>query len=132
MSRLLDTNICIYAMKQHPVVLPRLLALRRADVFVSVVTEAELLTGAAKSREPDRTQERVERFLGPITVLEFTSGDAAVYAHLRAELERAGTPIGPLDLLIAAQALARQLTLVTNNEREFSRIASLRLENWTR
>ncbi|MEI8258094.1 MAG: type II toxin-antitoxin system VapC family toxin, partial [Deltaproteobacteria bacterium] len=67
MSLLLDTNICIYAMKQHPVVLPRLLALRRADVFVSVVTEAELLTGAAKSREPDRTLERVERFLAPIT-----------------------------------------------------------------
>jgi len=132
MSLLLDTNICIYAMKQHPVVLPRLLALRRADVFVSVVTEAELLTGAAKSREPDRTLERVERFLAPITVLEFTSGDAAVYAPLRAELERAGTPIGPLDLLIAAQAHARQFTLVTNNEREFGRIASLRLENWTR
>ena len=132
MSLLLDTNICIYAMKQHAVVLPRLLATRRADVYVSVLTEAELRTGAAKSREPLQTLERVERFLAPISVLDFTSEDAAAYASLRAELERAGTPIGPLDLLIAAQALARDLTLVTNNEREFGRIASLRVEHWSR
>ena len=132
MSLLLDTNICIYAMKQHPVVLPRLLSARRADVFISVVTEAELRTGAEKSREPVQTLDRVERFLAPISVLDFTSEDAAAYASLRTQLERAGTPIGPLDLLIAAQALARDLTLVTNNEREFRRIASLRVKNWSR
>jgi tRNA(fMet)-specific endonuclease VapC len=77
-----------------------------------------------------KTTRLLENFLRPLTVLEFTSEDALAYAEVRAKLERAGTPIGPLDTLIAAQAIARKLTLVSNNEREFKRIAGLRLENW--
>jgi tRNA(fMet)-specific endonuclease VapC len=74
----------------------------------------------------------VENFLGPLAILEFTSADAAAYAQVRARLERAGTPIGPFDTLIAAQAVARKLTLVTNNQREFARVSGLRLDNWAR
>ena len=72
----------------------------------------------------------IENFLRPIAILEFTSNDAASYAQVRARLERAGTPIGPLDTLIAAQAVVRKLVLVSNNQREFGRIAGLHIQNW--
>ena len=132
MKFLLDTDTCIYALKQNENVLRHLLAAAREDVVVSVVTEAELRTGAAKSSSALRTLRRVENFLLPLTVIDFTSDDAIVYAGLRARLERAGTPIGPLETLIAAHAVGRKLTLVTNNEREFRRVHGLHLENWTR
>ena len=130
MKFLLDTDTCIYALKRNPGVLGRLLSRSRADVAVSVVTEAELRTGAAKSSSPPKTALLLENFLRPLAVVEFTSSDAKAYAQLRAKLERAGTPIGPLDTLIAAQAVSRKLVLVTNNEREFGRVPGLRLENW--
>jgi len=129
---LLDTDTCIYALKRNASVLDRLLSRSRADVAVSVITEAELRTGAAKSSSAVKTLRLLENFLRPLTVVEFTSADAATYAQLRAKLERAGTPIGPLDTLIAAQAVFRKLVLVTNNEREFGRVPGLRLENWSR
>jgi tRNA(fMet)-specific endonuclease VapC len=100
------------------------------NVAVSVITEAELRTGAAKSSAPAKTSELVESFLRPVTVIEFISDDAVAYARLRAKLERAGTPIGPFDTLIAAQAVQRKLILVSNNEREFGRVPGLRTENW--
>jgi tRNA(fMet)-specific endonuclease VapC len=129
---LLDTDTCIYALKRNASVLDRLLSRSRADVAVSVITEAELRTGAAKSSSAVKTLRLVENFLRPLTVVEFTSADATTYAQLRAKLERAGTPIGPLDTLIAAQAVFRKLVLVTNNEREFGRVPGLRMENWSR
>ena len=132
MKVLLDTDTCIYALKGNATVLDRLLSRSRADVAVSVITEAELRTGAAKSSSPVKTAHLLENFLRPLAIVEFTSADAATYAHLRAKLERAGTPIGPLDSLIAAQAVSRKLVLVTNNEREFGRVPGLRLENWAR
>ena len=132
MKYLLDTDTCIYALKQRADVLQRLLSAKRADVAISVITEAELRTGAAKSSAPVKTLHLVENFLRPLAVVEFTSSDAASYGTLRAKLERAGTPIGPFDGLIAAQAVGRKLTLVSNNEREFGRVAGLRLENWVR
>ena len=119
MTFLLDTNICIYALKQSPAVISRLLTHRPIEVGLSAITEAELRTGAAKSAAAARTTRLLENFLRPLAVLEFTSKDAIAYAAVRAKLERAGTPIGPLDTLIAAQALSRKLTLVSNNEREF-------------
>ena len=130
MKFLLDTDTCIYALKQEARVLEHLLAQSREDVVVSVITEAELRTGAAKSASPAKTLRLVENFLHPLAILEFTSGDAASYAQVRAKLERAGTPIGPLDTLIAAQAVARRLVLVSNNEREFSRVTGLHVQNW--
>jgi tRNA(fMet)-specific endonuclease VapC len=128
---LLDTDTCIYALKQNRAVLGELLMKSRDDVAVSVISEAELRTGAAKSASPAKTLRLVENFLAPLTIVEFTSEDAAIYAKIRAKLERAGTPIGPLDTIIASQAVARNLTLVSNNEREFRRVPGLRVENWT-
>jgi len=129
---LLDTDTCIYALKQDPQVLAQLLARNRDEIVVSVITEAELRTGAAKSSSPIKTLRLLENFLRPMDIADFTSDDAIAYAQVRAKLERAGTPIGPLDTLIASQAVARQLTLVTNNEREFQRVSDLYVENWTR
>ncbi|HEV2989886.1 MAG TPA: PIN domain-containing protein [Candidatus Angelobacter sp.] len=131
MKFLLDTDTCIYALKQNIAVLGQLLAQSREDIMVSVITEAELRTGAAKSASAAKTLLLIENFLRPLTILDFTSSDAAAYAQVRARLERAGTPIGPLDTLIAAQAVARKLVLVSNNEREFRRVAGLRIQNWT-
>ena len=132
MKFLLDTDTCIYALKNSERVLEKLLGAAREDVTVSVITEAELRTGAAKSSSPSKTLQLVENFLAPIERIEFTSADAIAYSAARSKLERAGTPIGPLDTLIASQAIARKLTLVTNNEREFRRVAGLTIENWTR
>ena len=128
---LLDTDTCIYALKQNRDVLQQLLSRSRDEVFFSVITEAELRTGAAKSSSPVRTLRLVENFLRPLTIIEFTSQDAIHYAQVRARLENAGTPIGPLDTLIAAQAVGRKLTLVSNNVREFRRVSGLHIENWT-
>ena len=127
MKFLLDTDTCIYALKQNPTVLKHLLAPSREDIAVSVITEAELRTGAAKSTSGARTQQLVENFLRPLGITEFTPNDTISHAQVRARLERAGTTIGPLDTLMAAQAIARKLVLVSNNESEFSRVAGLRL-----
>ena len=132
MKYLLDTDTCIYALKQNESILRHRLSAAREDVAISVITEAELRTGAAKSSAPVKTLHLIENFLDPIATLDFTSDDAIAYASVRAKLERAGTPIGPLDTLIASQAVARNLLLITNNEREFRRVAGLQLENWTR
>jgi tRNA(fMet)-specific endonuclease VapC len=129
---LLDTDTCIYALKQNDRVIAQLLSTAREDVAVSVITEAELRTGAAKSSSPAKTLRLVENFLEPLMLLEFLSSDAVAYAAVRAKLEKAGTPIGPLDTLIAAQAIARSLILISNNTREFRRVSGLSVENWTR
>ena len=130
MKFLLDTDTCIYALKQNLAVLNNLLARAPEDIAVSVITEAELRTGAAKSISSAKTLRLVENFLRPIAILEFTSSDAASYAQIRARLERAGMPIGPLDTLIAAQAVTHKLVLVSNNQREFGRVAGLHIQNW--
>jgi tRNA(fMet)-specific endonuclease VapC len=130
MKFLLDTDTCIYALKHNAVLLKRLLAHSREEIAVSVITEAELRAGAAKSTSAAKTLRLLENFLRPLTLVDFNSNDAASYAQVRSKFERAGTPIGPLDTLIAAQAVGRKLVLVSNNEREFGRVAGLRVENW--
>lgn len=130
MRFLLDTDTCIYALKQNTVVLQRLLSHRPEDIAVSVITEAELRTGAAKSSSPTKTMRLVENFLRPLAILEFTSNDAHWYPQVRAKLERAGTPVGSLDTLIAAQAVARTVVLISNNVREFRRVSGLHIQNW--
>jgi len=132
MQFLLDTDTCIYAIKEHGTVVEAMRAATQDDLALSVVTEAELRTGVAKSMSPLKALRILKNFLRPLAILDFTSRDTIVYAQIRAKLERAGTPIGPLDLMIAAQAIARDLTLVTNNEREFRRVPGLRVENWRR
>src|SRR5437764_14720033 len=113
MKFLLDTDACIYALKQNEYVLRQLLSTAREDVVVSVITEAELRTGAAKSSSPVRTLQLLENFLSPLTLIDFTSEDASAYANVRAKLERAGTAIGPPDTLLAPQALPSPLPVVS-------------------
>jgi tRNA(fMet)-specific endonuclease VapC len=130
-SYLLDTNICIYALKSRPPeVLARLRALRPADITLSVVTLLELRQGAEGSQQPGAAHARLDAFAAPMRILPFEEEDALTGARLRAALFRRGRPIGDLDSLIAAQAVTRDLILVTNNLREFSRIPGLRTENW--
>jgi tRNA(fMet)-specific endonuclease VapC len=127
---LLDTDTCIDVLKGREPAYGRFAEQNRVDVALSVFTEAELRTGALKSQHPLKTLHRVEAFLKPLAVLDFTREDAEVYAQARAKLEKAGKPICPMDLLIASHALSRRLTLVTHNTREFRRLAALDVENW--
>jgi tRNA(fMet)-specific endonuclease VapC len=130
---LLDTNICIYALKNRPPeVLERLRAVGRAAVAVSVITVLELRQGAEKSQQMAANHSRLDFFLAPMKVLPFDEDAALAGARIRAHLERQGTPIGDLDSLIAAHALARDLVLVTNNLWEFERVPGLQTENWVR
>jgi tRNA(fMet)-specific endonuclease VapC len=130
MRYMLDTNICIYAIKQRP---PEVLAALRshegAGLGVSSITVGELEVGVAKSGSA-RNARALQQFLEPLSVADFDRLAAAHYGRLRAWLEAAGTPIGPLDLQIAAHALSLDVTLVSNNMREFSRVPGLKLENW--
>ena len=131
MRFLLDTNICIYAIKQRPLsVKQRLQQLNSGEVGLSVITVAELEYGAAKSQNPEGNREALTRFCAPFQIVDFCPEDAQTFGQIRATLEQQGQPIGSYDLLIAAQALSRDLILVTNNVREFSRVAGLNLENW--
>lgn len=131
MRYLLDTNICIYALKNRPPeVLQRLQDVGRAAVALSVITVLELRHGVEKSQQREANQVRLDLFLKPMCILPFEENDAQVGGRLRAHLSQIGRPIGDLDSLIAAQALARDMILVTNNLREFERVPDLRTENW--
>ena len=130
MKYLLDTNICIYIINERPKqVLEHFDRLKITEIGVSSITVAELAFGVAKSRSA-RNRAALESFLLPLEIAEFDLSAAFAYGDLRAELERRGEPIGPLDLKIAAQALSLKTILVTNNEREFRKVPGLTLENW--
>ncbi len=128
---LLDTNMCIYLIKrQPPEVLRRFEVHEVGDIGVSSVTAAELYFGARKSQRPSQNEQALEQFLLPLVVAEFGHDAAAAYGRIRTALEKRGAPIGPLDTLIAAHAVGLNLTLVTNNVREFARVPNLEIENW--
>ena len=129
-SYMLDTNICIYVINARPPsVLARFRRERLGNIGISSVTAAELAFGVAKSGSA-RNREALEMFLSPLEVLSFDVSAIWHYGELRAGLERCGQPIGALDTMIAAHALASNTILVTNNTREFARVPGLRLENW--
>ena len=129
-SYMLDTNICIYIINARPpAVLERFRRERLGSIVISSVTAAELAFGVAKSGSA-RNREALEMFLAPLEVLPFDASAIWHYGDLRAALERRGEPIGALDTMIAAHAMASNTILVTNNTREFARVAGLRLENW--
>ena len=131
MKVMLDTNICIYVIKQKPrSVLERFVAFPVGDLGISVITLAELEYGASKSSEPDRNREALEQFVSPLEIAVFDRLATSVYGKIRALLEKRGRPIGSMDLLIAAHALSLNVRLVTNNMREFKRVPGLRVENW--
>jgi len=130
---LLDTNICIYIIKQHPKqVIEHLRTLLVGDVAISAITLAELEYGAAKSSRPEQNREALIAFTAPLEVLPFDDDASLHYGEIRADLERSGMVIGAMDMLIAAHARSRSLKLVTNNSREFQRIHGLDIENWVK
>jgi tRNA(fMet)-specific endonuclease VapC len=131
MNYLLDTNICIYIIrKKPPAVLKRVQAKKPGQVAISTITLVELEYGIARSQYPDRNRIALLEFLFPFTILDFDQKACAAYGRIRASLGSKGKPIGPMDLLLAAQATSHDLILVTNNEKEFRRIDGLRIENW--
>lgn len=131
MKYMLDTNICIYALNQRSDVLyTHLHSLLPSDIVLSVMTLAELRYGAAYSKHPAKNHQQLDIFLSPFEVLSWDEGVASCYGDLVADLRRAGTPIGPIDALIAAHALSLKLILVSNNLKEFQRVPGLICENW--
>jgi tRNA(fMet)-specific endonuclease VapC len=127
---LLDTNICIYIINRRPPkVFEHFVGKPYGQVAISSITGAELSFGVAKSGSA-RNQQALDKFLAPLEILPFDGAAMHRYGELRADLERTGRPIGALDTLIAAHALALGATLVTNNIREFERVPALPLENW--
>lgn len=130
---LLDTNTCIHLIRKRPARAIRKLERKQvSDIGISSITLSELEYGCAKSVTPDRNRMALTGFLAPIEVLPYDDRAALRYGPLRAHLERKGTPIGSLDLLIAAHALSMECVLVTSNESEFKRVPGLKVENWTK
>lgn len=131
MKYLLDTNICIYIIKRKPdAVIKKFTKLRPGIVAISSITLSELYYGVVKSSKPNENMIALQEFISPLIVLDFTDQDALFYGKIRTDLEKRGKLIGAMDLLIAAIAKSRELILVTNNEKEFSRVSDLKIENW--
>ena len=131
MKYMLDTNICIYVIKHKPAgAIRRFLEHDPYDICVSSITYAEMMHGVEKSAARERNRIAYMAFMSAITVLDFSAKAAEEYGRVRSALEAQGTPIGPMDMLIAGHAKAENLILVTNNTREFERVKGLRLENW--
>jgi tRNA(fMet)-specific endonuclease VapC len=132
MILLLDTNICIYIIKQKPAaVLKRFLEYQIGDIGISSITLSELRYGVAKSAHREKNAKALNEFIIPLEVVSYDEAAAHAYGDIRASLEKAGTPIGSMDMLIAAHAVSLGIPLVTNNTREFLRISSLNLIDWT-
>lgn len=127
---LLDTDTCIDALRGQRNVLRKLQSLSPDDCAVSSITAFELYAGTLLSAHPGREHVKVERFLDQLTIIPFDRAAAQQAANIRVELQRDGSTIGAYDLLIAAEAIRSVLILVSSNEREFGRIANLRLESW--
>ncbi|MEA5496990.1 type II toxin-antitoxin system VapC family toxin [Limnoraphis robusta Tam1] len=132
MQFLLDTNICIYIIKRKPQkVFERFQSLNPSDIGISSITVAELEYGAYKSQRLEQNRAALNQFILPLEIVPFDEKSTQTYGNIRAELERKGIIIGAMDLLIASQAKALGLILVTNNVDEFSRIENLTIQNWT-
>lgn len=127
---MLDTNIAIYVIKRRPLEVLETFNRMASMMCVSSITEAELLHGAEKSQQREHNLHQVADFLSRLEVLPYSSKAAGHYGDIRADLERKGMPIGVNDLHIAAHARSEGLVLVSNNLKEFERVAGLRAENW--
>jgi len=131
MRYMLDTNICIALIKRKPTkALRRFDRLSAGDVGISTITLAELRYGIAKSQNVERNRQALEEFVLPLEVADFDEMAASTYGTVRADLENAGQPIGPLDTQIGAHAQSLDAVLVTDNTAEFRRIKGLKVENW--
>lgn len=133
MSYLIDTNICIYIMNnQPPEVIQRFKSKDVGQIGISSITVSELYYGVSKSKYRKNNLTRLEEFLTPFEILAYDQKASKLYGEIRAQLEKSGDVIVPLDLLIAAHALSLNLVLITNNEKEFNRVKSLKVENWVK
>ena len=131
MRYMLDTNICIYAIKHKPEqVFLKLQEHDPSEICISSVTYAELVHGVEKSQSIEKNRVALALLLANIEVMDFDSSAAESYGKIRADLEKAGKPIGPLDMMIAGHAKSLGYTIVTNNTKEFMRVNGLKLENW--
>jgi len=131
MKYMLDTNICIFALKHMPKVLAAFETKQNDGVAISSIVLAELEFGVCNSSSVDKNRNKLIAFLSIVDVLSFDGAAAAEYGSINADLKKQGTPIGIIDTLIAAHAKAEGLTLVTNNTREFARVSGLKLEDWS-
>lgn len=132
MKYMLDTNICIFLIRQKsPLLLTKLRSFTLGAIGVSTITVAELTFGVEKSQYVAQNHHALQQFLLPLEIAEFDHDAAMAYGQIRAYVERNGMPIGALDTLIAAHAVSLGITLVTNNTKEFSRIPALTIEDWT-
>lgn len=127
---MLDTNMCIFTIKNRPEQVREVFNRHNGQMSISSVTLMELIFGAEKSANAERNLAQVEGFAARLEVLDYDSLAAAHTGQLRAELSRAGTPIGPYDQMIAGHSRSRGLIMVTNNRREFDRVPGLRVEDW--
>jgi len=132
MKLMLDTNICIYIIKQQPAnVLKRFLEYQPGDIGISSITLSELSYGVAKSQHVEKNAKALDEFIVPLEVVPYDEAAAYVYGTIRTHLEKVGTPIGSMDMLIAAHAVSSGASLVTNNTREFMRVPGLTIVDWT-
>ena len=128
---LLDSNICIYLINQRPEhVVEKIKEHKPDEIKLSAISFGELNYGVAKSKFRNKNKQALLHFASAFDIIEFDSRDAEVYGLIRADLENKGELIGSYDMQIAAQAISRDITLVTNNKKEFSRILNLRIKNW--
>jgi tRNA(fMet)-specific endonuclease VapC len=133
MRFMLDTNTCIELIRERDKRVLRRMKRRSPDeICVSSVTLSELEYGVAKSVNPEKNRLALAEFMTPLAVAPYNDAVAPVYGRVRADLEKAGTPIGPLDTMIAAHALSLGLTVVTGNERELRRVSGLKVQNWAK
>ncbi|WP_412461271.1 type II toxin-antitoxin system tRNA(fMet)-specific endonuclease VapC [Pseudomonas sp. SC11] len=127
---MLDTNMCIFTIKNRPEEVREAFKRHDGQMCISTLTLMELIYGAEKSSSPERNLVNVEGFAARLDVLDYDQAAAAHTGQLRAELARMGKPIGPYDQMIAGHARSRGLTVVTNNRREFDRVPGLRVVDW--
>lgn len=128
---IIDSNTCIYFMNgKYQSVRDKFLSISPKDILIPSVVKGELLLGAFKSQTREQTTKKVEKFLKPFDIIDFTGKMSYTYAEIRAVLEKSGNSIGANDLLIAATALNKNATLVTHNVSEFSRVPGLKVEDW--
>jgi len=133
MEFMLDTNTCVYIIKRKPPdIIERFKRTEISQIGISSITLSELVYGVAKSSRPEQNQIALTQFVAPLEILPYGDDAAQYYGDLRVYLEKQGTPIGSLDMLIAAHALSIACTLVTNNEKEFIRIPELKIDNWAK
>lgn len=133
MEFMLDTNTCVYIIKRKPPdIIERFKRTEISQIGISSITLSELVYGVVKSSRPEQNQIALTQFVAPLEILPYGDEAAQYYGDLRVYLEKQGTPVGSLDMLIAAHALSIACTLVTNNEKEFIRIPELKIDNWAK